>query len=1031
MKPQLLAKSSLEGSVFRVTIAQLIAGSTVPHSLIKVSLLVYLLVIIQSTTSRIDMLETMNIEKHQISNVVNIIGFPIGLAYLGMQLLAFNLYKNLDPQARTPILIYAIAHMNSVITYAVYPLQIWSLVTTLSIYPSQTTYIGFGIIGIALTTVQVCLILSVFRNTVPSRDFLSCIDSSHEIPVFITSMIVMVMGLLQQYDSRSTRDITLQISICIFSFLQAVYFAFNQKYWLPEANKWFMSIYTYFLASNIWDLAHISLNSHKYYLALLFIPFPLLLRLCGNFLKLTSRSDFFDKNKSPNTRIQSIMEAQRVFHSHLIEKHTIHPGSLVYYEGIFTHHLRKQGRSNDQIKEILMDYCLVTNVVIEAINTEIDKIEFWTLSSSLWMILLVTYFLGLSTLVAKCKAQLIANRSSVFMRLKQQHLITLIENKLDAVYFERVNWADIKDASIDNIYKSFAEKNSDISAMLSVVNIAAPLQFKEMFILLSKMVGRAVDSVNVIYGYILERRERNAKLVASDIFMYNRRARNSRSKIEDMLKSHIPEYKLLPLYYFPLIYMYSVVLYHNTVRAKAIMRQYNNKISTALMIKIRKTPSSKSVISNMNSAYLRIGSNQRGVNGFIKDFTNNLKNLLGEPESGTFEGKHIHDFFLRQIVPTHEVQMKISHKVVNVLGIEIPYFVMRFDGFLNQITITLKASTSLANGLEYFAELSDYEPPNFSLVVMTLDMEVLGFELGFVRGISHLVTGRQLTGQKIVCKEVLLMYKLLELLDQMKVMFQKDKIKAEKGSLIADIVQFANAVTYLNSQGNILYTMLDINSKGHAYQVLKVGCKLETFKMGELRLIKMLASFNSASVHDHMAENHISFTDSVLRLRAKKEARIAGSNQGSSKVLRRMNYVADVTEDLEKNYQLDFSQKEDAIAIFMELSCLLSNLNEDQLRSYEKWVKLFITDLQQIVKEIDTIFSSDENLLQVPGLNESDHKQVRKLEINLKSMLSKMPADNNLINSEYEEEQISSLSDPSSSEQESFSFNKNSEKQVY
>lgn len=97
------------------------------------------------------------------------------------------------------------------------------------------------------------------------------------------------------------------------------------------------------------------------------------------------------------------------------------------------------------------------------------------------------------------------------------------------------------------------------------------------------------------------------------------------------------------------------------------------------------------------------------MNGYIKDATPNLKRLLYEPADGKFEDRHIHEFFINELKASHQVLMDSTDKIVNILGVQRPFFAMRFGEFLKQIQIRLKSSSSLINDLEYYAEMTAIE----------------------------------------------------------------------------------------------------------------------------------------------------------------------------------------------------------------------------------------------------------------------------------------------------------------------------------
>lgn len=153
-----------------------------------------------------------------------------------------------------PLLIHVIANLNPAIVYAIYPLQVWATMNVMYLHPNDTLSVGCGMAGLAISTIEVCMILTVLRNTVPCKTFLSCIDMSREIPIFFASIMAMVLGLLQYYNANFETDLAYQSSICVLNLLQDGYFTFNPKYWLPEASKWFLAIYSFLLLCNAWNL---------------------------------------------------------------------------------------------------------------------------------------------------------------------------------------------------------------------------------------------------------------------------------------------------------------------------------------------------------------------------------------------------------------------------------------------------------------------------------------------------------------------------------------------------------------------------------------------------------------------------------------------------------------------------------------------------------------------------------------------------------------------------------------------------------
>ena len=94
------------------------------------------------------------------------------------------------------------------------------------------------------------------------------------------------------------------------------------------------------------------------------------------------------------------MKAQRTFHSKIINKKVINADTLIFCEGIFSKHLKGLGRTDHQIAAILQDYYKITSVVIRSLRAEIDRIEYWTLSSILWMILMAKDFAGMRSMVS-------------------------------------------------------------------------------------------------------------------------------------------------------------------------------------------------------------------------------------------------------------------------------------------------------------------------------------------------------------------------------------------------------------------------------------------------------------------------------------------------------------------------------------------------------------------------------------------------------------------------------------------------------
>ena len=979
MKPQLMAKSSLEYLTFKVIILQFIASTSVPHMLVKGSLIVYMLIVFQSSCARIDLFAILAIQKRAFAHMGNIASIAIGLVYLGLQLSAFWLYRKIDQQAKTPLLIHLLAHLDPILVYVVFPLQLWSLITTMYLFPTETGYIGCGIAGLTITTLEVCLILSVMRNTMPCRSFMACIDSSHEIPMLLISTIVMVLGLTQQYDSKELRNVIFQAIICVFNLMQFTFFSTTPKYWLPEANKWFMTIYAILLLGNTWNLLLDNIGGQKSYFVLLFLAFPWLLKTNGSLLRYLSTYNFLDNTKSSVRRIQSIMALHRTFHSRLSDNQTPSP-DLIYYEGILSDHLRHQGKSDQDIQKILSDDSEITKILIEAISEETNKIEFWTLSTCLWMTVMVDHFLGVRSLVAKCKAQLKANRNTTLVRLKQQHFITLIENKLDAIFLERVDWAKMKNMSIDSVYKSFSEKNSDASAALSIVNIEAPLKLKDLFLELVKEIRIGLTTGYQVYEYILEKRDRSSKLKTSEILSKNYHAISSRDTIKKLLSTQLPEIKHLPKYFFPILYMYNSTLCHNCVKAKKLLSQYKKKTRIVSSLQINTDSSSRKSNDNIQRAYFRIGESQRGVNGYIKDCTTNLSSLVGSTPDGKLVGRHIHDFFLSCLIPLHEVMMNSSERIMRVVGVGVPFFVMRFDGFLKRISVMVKASSSLVEGLEYYGELSDMESPLMSLVVLADDMEVLGSEPGFVKGIKHMLAGRQMSKAGLISAEIPLMFKLLQLLNRMDGVFHREGIKPESGSLLDNIIDFGKAVVSLNSEGKIVYCLdnTDYNG-GKDTRALKFACQLESASFGSKSLIKMLVNFGISSAHYSSNGKGVCFSDTVTRLREIKNFGLVGTNQRPAKHLKRMNYIKNGTADNMKDYQPDFNHEPDTSSIFLELSCLLWNISEATLRSYPNWVRLFAIDLQDIIASYEHIFDSSAGV-QLHGTTATESPLKSKME---------------------------------------------------
>lgn len=164
----------------------------------------------------------------------------------------------------------------------------------------------------------------------------------------------------------------------------------------------------------------------------------------------------------------------------------------------------------------------------------------------------------------------------------------------------------MRDASIDVIYTSFSANNSDLSAIKSNINISALLQFNETFNRLKNRICDAVESCRSLYMYIGDKRDKYSKPVASDLMTRNMTDRRNRYAIDKLISDNMPNTRHLPQYYFPMLYMYNVIIVHNSIKSRSLMIQYRKKASSAIIDNTRIDSTIRRVGSNINSAYMRI-----------------------------------------------------------------------------------------------------------------------------------------------------------------------------------------------------------------------------------------------------------------------------------------------------------------------------------------------------------------------------------------------------------------------------------------
>ena len=237
-------------------------------------------------------------------------------------------------------------------------------------------------------------------------------------------------------------------------------------------------------------------------------------------------------------------------------------------------------------------------------------------------------------------------------------------------------------------------------------------------------------------------------------------------------------------------------------------------------------------------------------------------------------------------------------------------------------------------------------------------MDVIGSDISFVQGIGKLVSDRQLSGVGILTPEVPLMYRLLDVLINMKKVFDDQNIKAEPRTLLSDLIRFGNAVAYLNKESQILYSFEDSMSPSKSKRSLKVACKLIPYCMESSKIVKMYVNFNKASIYEDRYEDVGLFAASIKMLLKNKETKSNIDSTGFMKNKKRMNFLVDTDNNRQHNYQFDISQDEDAACVFIQLSCMLWDISKDHINLCPISVRQFILDLNQIVKDTEDICNS-------------------------------------------------------------------------